>query len=268
MEERLDPLQIAFSTPIAASHVASVIPPLPLPNSGGGPRADLFIGLPPSGKKVRTAKDGPDRKDGRDNKDEKDGKDSEIERLQQKILERDAEIAEMSMQSSILGTAGVRSYVSSPQISILNSISKNAPNSVHRSAWKDKTRDGAVDASGWTLPGARTPGVSMIARGGAPTPSSQDGQIQLLRQVSEPARDRVVCPAIQEEGSVQCTKGWVLVGRAAAQCSSTALQSVILRCKRIVIFPALFLHNFEVLYIITSVLHSSNISRANSEAIS
>jgi hypothetical protein len=55
MEERLDPLQMAFSTPMAAS-VAGSLPLLCLPDRGGL-RADFHVGLPPSGKKRGIRKD-------------------------------------------------------------------------------------------------------------------------------------------------------------------------------------------------------------------
>ena len=54
MEERLDPLQQAFSTPIAASHAGSVaVPPY---DSGGILSENLFVNFPRSGTKPPTGK--------------------------------------------------------------------------------------------------------------------------------------------------------------------------------------------------------------------
>ncbi len=64
MEERFDPLQMAFSTPMAASVAGSLaIPLLCLPDRGGR-RADFFVGLPPSGKKMGIRNDANERKSG------------------------------------------------------------------------------------------------------------------------------------------------------------------------------------------------------------
>jgi len=81
---------------------------------------------------------------------------------------------EISMRSSIFATDGPLSAASSPRPS---SSRARSPQSA-----MDKMK--ASDASGWTLSGARTPGVSMIAKG-APTPSGKDGQIMMLRQMLE-----------------------------------------------------------------------------------
>ncbi len=167
MEERLDPLHMAFSTPIAASVAGSVaVPLLCLPDSGG-PRADFFVGLPPSGKKRGKRNDANESKSSRDSR-------GEVEHLRQQIIAQGAEIAELSMRNSVFA-------MSSPQPSTLDSVLENAQ-SIQRSIWKDQGRDPRADASGWTLPGARTPGVSLIAKN-ALTPSHKDAQIQMLRQV-------------------------------------------------------------------------------------
>jgi hypothetical protein len=174
MEERLDPLHMAFSTPIAASVAGSVaIPLLCLPDSGG-PRADFFVGLPPSGKKRGKRNDANESKSSRDSR-------GEVEHLRQQIIAQGAEIAELSMRNSVFAMVGARSSVSSPQPSTLDSVLENAQ-SIQRSIWKDQGRDPRADASGWTLPGVHTPGVSLIAKN-ALTPSHKDAQIQMLRQV-------------------------------------------------------------------------------------
>jgi hypothetical protein len=165
MEERLDPLQMAFSTPMAAS-VAGSLPLLCLPDRGGL-RADFHVGLPPSGKKRGKRNDANESKSSRDSR-------GEVEHLRQQIIAQGAEIAELSMRNSVFA-------MSSPQPSTLDSVLENAQ-SIQRSIWKDQGRDPRADASGWTLPGARTPGVSLIAKN-ALTPSHKDAQIQMLRQV-------------------------------------------------------------------------------------
>lgn len=62
MEERLDPLQMAFSTPMAASVAGSLVIPLLCLPDRGGLRADFLVGLPPSGKKRGIRKDANERK--------------------------------------------------------------------------------------------------------------------------------------------------------------------------------------------------------------
>jgi len=51
MMERLDPLQMAFSTPMAASVAGSLANPLLCLPDRGGPRADFLVGLPPGIRK-------------------------------------------------------------------------------------------------------------------------------------------------------------------------------------------------------------------------
>lgn len=178
MEERLDPLQLAFSTPIAAFQAGSVAVQASAPHNGGvAARADLFVGLPPTGQK-REKRRGADKSGSSG-----DSKDKERERLRQEIVERDAEIAEMSLRSSVFATLGARSVPSSPHVSHVKEWPKTAQHHMPPSAWKDKENLGGADASGWTLPGALTPGMSFIAEG-APTPADKGAQIQMLRSVS------------------------------------------------------------------------------------
>ena len=177
MEERLDPLQLAFSTPIAASQAGSMALQASASHNGVAARADFLVGLPPTGKK-RGHRGGED-----ENGSSGDSKDKERERLRQEIVERDAEIAEMSMQSSVFATLGAHAVPSSPHMSHFKGVPKTAPRNMPRSAWKDKENLRGADASGWTLPGALTPGISIIAKG-APTPLDKDAQIQMLRWVS------------------------------------------------------------------------------------
>ena len=170
MEERLDPLQLAFSTPIAASQAGSVAIPSFPPHEMEAPRQNLFLGLPPSGKTLK-------RVQGVD--ESRSSKGNEVEQLRLDIVERNAELAEMSMQSSLFATAGAHSNAWSPHASCFN----EAPGTqILRSSRKSKYSHCGPDASGWTLPGARTPGTSTIVKKTS-SPSDKDAEIQTLHQV-------------------------------------------------------------------------------------
>jgi len=178
MEERLDPLHLAFSTPIAASQAGSRAVQAGAEHKGdSAAHADFVPGLPPTGKKRRPMM-GAD-----DSSSSGDSKDKERERLRREIFERDAEIANMSMQSSVFATLGAHSLPSSPHMSLFKSVPKAVPRSVPRRDWQGRESLRGADASGWTLPGARTPGNSMIGKG-ASTPLDKDAQIRMLKEVS------------------------------------------------------------------------------------
>lgn len=93
---------------------------------------------------------------------------------------------EGTADSSVFATDDMMSPASSPQTSFSKLMMD-----------RSKEKMPAQDASGWTLPGARTPGMSMIAKG-APTPSGKDGQILVLRQLLE-ERDEEIANLKQAE---------------------------------------------------------------------
>lgn len=93
---------------------------------------------------------------------------------------------EGTVDSSVFATDDMMSPACSPQTSFSKLMMD-----------RSKEKMPAQDASGWTLPGARTPGMSMIAKG-APTPSGKDGQILVLRQLLE-ERDEEIANLKQAE---------------------------------------------------------------------